>query len=60
MLVLSTDTPQGQWSFGRITKTFIGSDDRVRVLNVKVGYKEFTRSALKLGPLKCDGRIDKS
>ena len=60
VLVLSTDTPQGQWPLGRITKTFTGSDGRVRVVNVQVGPNELTRSVHKLVPLEFDGRIDKS
>ena len=60
VLVLSTDTPRGHWPLGRITKTIIGSDKRVRVVNVQVGQKELTRSVHKLVPLECDGRIDKS
>ena len=39
MLVLSTDTPRAQWPLGRITKTFIGSDGRICVVNVQVGLK---------------------
>ena len=60
MLVLSTDTPQGHWPLRQITKTMIGSDKRVCVVNVQVGQKELTRSVHKLVPLECDGRIDKS
>ena len=60
VLVLSTDTPRGQWPLGRITKTFTGSDGRVRVVNVQVGRNELTRSVHKLVPLEFDGRIDKS
>ena len=59
MLVLSTDTLRGHWPLGRITKTIIGLDKRVRVVNVQVGQQELTRSVHKLVPLKCDGRIDK-
>ena len=60
MLVLSTDTLRGHWPLGLTTKAIIGSDGRVRVVNVQVGQKELTRSVHKLVPLKCDGRIDKS
>ena len=55
MLVLSADTPRDQWPLGRITKTFIGSDSRVRVVNVEVGQKDLTRSVRKLAPLECYG-----
>ena len=60
VLVLSTDTPRGHWPLGRITKTIIGSDKRARVVNVRVGQNELTRSVHKLVPLECNGRIDKS
>ena len=40
VLVLSTDTQRGHWPLGRVTKTIIGSDNRVRVVNVQVGQKE--------------------
>ena len=60
VLALSTDTPQGQWPLGCITKTIIGSDGRVRVVNVLVGQKELTCSVHKLVPLESNGRIDKS
>ena len=55
VLVLSTDTTRGHWPLGRITKTIIGSDNRVCVVNVQVGQKELTRSIRKLFPLDCDG-----
>ena len=55
MLVLSADTPRDQWPLGRITKTFIGSDSRVRVVNVQVGQKDLTRSVRKLAQLECYG-----
>ena len=60
VLVLSTDTLRGHWPLGLTTKAIIGSDGRVRVVNVQVGQKELTRSVHKLVPLECDGRIDKS
>ena len=50
VLVLSTDTLRGHWPLGLITKAIIGSDGRVRVVNVQVGQKELTRSVHKLVP----------
>ena len=44
MLVLSTDTQRGHWPLGRITKTIIGSDKQIRVVNAQVAQKELTRS----------------
>ena len=60
MLVLSTDTPQGQWPLGCITKMVIWSDDQVCLVNLEVGQKVLTNSAHKLVQLKRDGQIDKS
>ena len=60
VLVLSADTPRGQWPLGRITKTITGSDGRVRVVNVQAGRNKLTRSVHKLVPLEFDGQIDKS
>ena len=60
VLVLSTNNPRSPWPFGRITKTFTGSDGRVRVVNVQVGRNELTRSVHKLVPLECDNQIDES
>ena len=60
VLVLSTDTQQGQRPLGSITKTIIESDDRIHFVNVLVGQKELTISGYKLVSLECDGRIDKS
>ena len=58
VLVLSTDNPRGQWPLGQITKTFSGSDGRVRVVDVQVGRNELTGSAHKLVPHECDNQID--
>ena len=60
VLVLSIDTPPPHWPLGHITKTIIGSDGQVSVVNVQVGQKELTRSVQKLVLLKCDGQINKS
>ena len=60
VLVLSNDSPRDQWPLEHITKTIVGLDGRVRVLNVQVEETELKRSAHKLVPLECDGQIDKS
>ena len=54
VLVLSNDTPRGQWPLGRVTQIFVGSDGRVRVVKVQVGRNELTRSVHKLVPLEYD------
>ena len=59
-LVLSIDMPPPHWPLGHITKTIIGSDGQVSVVNVQVGQKELTRSVQKLVLLECDGQINKS
>ena len=57
VLIVSTDTPRGQWPLGRITNTHPGSDGHVRVVDVLVGDKEMRRPITKVCPLEfgCDG-----
>ena len=45
VLVLSNDSPRDQWPLEHITKTIVGLDGRVRVLNVRSrrnGVKTFS------------------
>ena len=42
VLVISEDTPRGQWPIGRVTKVFRGTDGHVRVVKVQVGERRFT------------------
>ena len=60
VLVLSNNSRRGHWTLGQITKTSIGSDGRVPVVNVQVGQNKLTRSVHKLVSLECDGGIDNS
>ena len=41
VLFISLNTPQGNWSLGRITKIFPGKDGHVRVAKVQVRRNEF-------------------
>ena len=59
VLVLSIDTPPPHWPLRHITKTIIGSDGQVSVVNMQVGQKELTHSVQKLVQLECDGQINK-
>jgi hypothetical protein len=52
VLVLSTDTPRGNWPLGRITETFPGKDGQVRVVNVQVGKTLMKRPIAKICPLE--------
>ncbi|XP_059055449.1 uncharacterized protein LOC131849394 [Achroia grisella] len=44
------------WPMARIVKIFPGPDDKVRVAEVKMGNKIYTRSFRKLCPLPIDGQ----
>ena len=51
VLVVSPDTPRGSWPLGRVTQTFPGKDDKVRVVEVKVKDKLLRRPITKLCPI---------
>ena len=48
VLVISEDTPRGQWPIGRVTEVFRGTDGHVRVVEVQVGERRFTRPITRL------------
>ncbi|XP_071095649.1 uncharacterized protein [Haliotis cracherodii] len=52
VLVISPDTPRGQWPLGRIVKTYPGRDGHVRVVDVRIGQSVITRAANKICPLE--------
>eukprot|EP00795_Rhopilema_esculentum_P017422 gene17422-9025_t len=52
VLIISPDTPRGNWPLGRVVKVFPGSDGHVRVVQVKVGAKEIKRPISRLCPLE--------
>ena len=51
-LVVQPDTPRGHWPLGRIKSTKPGADGHVRVVNVRIGDKVFTRPITKICPLE--------
>ena len=52
VLLQNSTTPRGEWPLGRITKTFKGEDDRVRVVEVLSKGKLMKRPAVKLVKLE--------
>ena len=55
VIVMSPDTPRGQWPFGRITKVHAGQDGKVRVVDVQVVKSVMRRPVVKLCTLEhCD------
>jgi len=55
VLVVSPDSPRGQWPLGRVIEVHTGEDGRVRVAKIQVGRNVITRSVSKLCPLEvCD------
>ena len=56
VLLLSPDTPRGQWPLARIREVHAGKDGHVRVVKVQVGKTEFERPVTKICPLElgCD------
>ena len=48
VLVISEDTPRGQWPIGHVTEVFCGTDGHVRVVEVQVGERRFTRPITRL------------
>ncbi|XP_064645117.1 uncharacterized protein LOC135498663 [Lineus longissimus] len=53
VVVVSPNTPRGQWPLGRILQVLPGKDDHVRVAKVKIGDNEFLRPISRLCPLRC-------
>ena len=54
ILVVSSDTPQGQWSLGRILEVYPGKDGKVRTVKLQVGNKQYSRPIVKVCPLEFD------
>ena len=52
VLVISPDTPRGNWPLGRVLEVYPGDDGRVRVVKVQVGEGTLTRPVTKLCPLE--------
>ena len=51
VLVMSDDTPRGQWPLGRLMRVYPGADGRVRVVDVTVNGKTYRRPVVKLCPI---------
>jgi len=54
VLVVSPDTPRGQWPLGRVLEVYQGKDQHVRSLKLQVGDKQYTRPIVKVCPLELD------
>jgi len=54
VLVVSSDTPRGQWPLGRVLKVYPGKDGKVRTVKLKVGNKQYSRPIVKVCPLEMD------
>lgn len=54
MLVISPDTPRGNWPLGRVLEVYPGQDGHVRVVKLQVGQGTLIRPVTKLCPLELD------
>ena len=52
VLVMDDQTPRAHWPLGRVTKSYLGKDAVVRVVDVRVGGKVYKRSVHRLVPLE--------
>ncbi|XP_065174407.1 uncharacterized protein LOC135804458 [Sycon ciliatum] len=52
MLLLSPNTPRGNWPLARVLETFPGRDGHVRVVKVQVGKSTLIRPISKLCPIE--------
>ena len=52
VLVVSTDTPRGNWPIGRVIRVYPGKDGHTRVVRVQVGQNELLRPISKLCPIR--------
>ena len=55
VLILTPDTPRGQWPMGRIVETFPGKDGKVRTARVRFRGTTLLRPIVKLCPLEFAG-----
>jgi len=51
VLVLEAGTPRGQWPLGRVEQVYPGTDEAVRVVDVRVRGKLYRRSISVLVPI---------
>ena len=54
VLVVSPDTPRGQWPLGKILEVYPGRDGHVRSVRLQVGDKQYLRPIVKVCPLELD------
>ena len=52
VLMVDPSNPRGHWPLGRIQEIFPGPDEKVRVVRVRTGGKDFVRPITKLCPLE--------
>ena len=52
LLIVDAKKKISNWSLGLVTKTFLGRDNRIRVVEVKIGKTHFLRSVHSLLPLE--------
>ena len=54
MIVISPDTPRGNWPLGHVLDVYPGKDGHVRVAKLQVGSGTLTRPVTKLCPLELE------
>ena len=54
VLVVSPDTPRGQWPLGRILEVYPGKDGHIRSVRLQVGEKQYSRPIVKVCPLEIE------
>ena len=54
VLVVSPDTPRGQWPLGRILEVYPGKDGHIRSVRLQVGEKQYSRPIVKVCPLEVE------
>ena len=52
VLVISPETPRGQWPLGKVIEVYPGNDGHVRVAKIQVGKNVFVRPVTRLCPLE--------
>ena len=52
VIMVSPESPRGQWPLGIIENIYPGSDGHVRVVDVRVGKSSYTRPVNKICPLE--------
>jgi hypothetical protein len=51
VLIVDSDRPRGSWLLGRVMKVYLGSDNVIRVVDVKTKFGIYKRPVVKLIPL---------